>query len=78
MTTAQFTWKTARETAEILGISRTRVNQLARDGRFGLTAYKKYSPELNYNGVWIIPFPNAYVRQPEGRPLGSKNKIPFI
>tara|TARA_Y100001951_G_C11214381_1_gene224900 strand:- start:253 stop:492 length:240 start_codon:yes stop_codon:yes gene_type:complete len=79
MTTAtQFVWRTARETAEILGISRTRVNQLARDGRFGLNAYKKYSAELNYNGVWYIPFPNEYKRQPEGRPLGSKSKTAFI
>ena len=61
-------WRTATETAEELGISRQRVCWLARNGRFGENAYKKYSRELNYNGVWMIPFPNEYSKQPIGRP----------
>jgi hypothetical protein len=66
-------YKTAKEMAVILGISKTRVNQLARDGRFGVGAYKKYSPELNFNGVWLIPYPNDYIKKAIGRP-SKENK----
>ena len=62
------TWKTATETAEILGVSRQRVCWLARNGRFGINAFKKHDKVLNYNGIWMIPFPNQYSKQPIGRP----------
>ena len=68
-------YKTAKEMAEILGISKTRVNQLARTGRFGIGAYKKYSAELNYNGVWLIPYPNEYAKKEVGRPIQEKKTI---
>lgn len=69
-------WRTGRETAEKLGISTMRVSQLARSGRFGPNAYKKFSAELNYNGVWMIPFPNEYRKKRVGRP--SKANAHFI
>jgi hypothetical protein len=61
-------WKTASETAEILGISKVRVSQLARAGRFGRNAHKKYQKDMNYNGSWMIPFPNDYQKKSVGRP----------
>ena len=64
----QTVWRTSNETAKILGVSKQRVNVLARQGRFGPNAYKKYAPELNYNGTWMIPFPNPYKQLPTGRP----------
>ena len=66
-------YKTAKDMGVILCISKTRVNQLARDGRFGVGAYKKYSPELNFNGVWLIPYPNDYIKKAIGRP-SKENK----
>ena len=62
------TWRTATETAEILGVSRQRVCWLARNGRFGVNAFKKHDKVLNYNGVWMIPFPNQYSKKATGRP----------
>ena len=59
---------TAKETSEKLGISKQRVCRLAREGRFGSNAYKKYAKELNYNGAWMIGFPNEYKRKPVGQP----------
>ena len=66
-------WLTSTQTAQRLGISKVRVSQLARSGRFGPNAYKKFSSELNYNGAWMIPFPNQYQKLEvgQGRP---KNK----
>ena len=74
-------WKTAKQTSEILGVSVQRVCQLARDGRFGTNAYKKYAPELNFNGAWMIAFPNEYKKKPVGKPskLHEENiPIPVI
>ena len=69
-------WRTASETADILGISKVRVSQLARAGRFGRNAYKKYQKDMNYNGSWMIPFPNDYRKKPTGRP--PKDSHSFI
>ena len=68
-------WRTAKETAESLGVSRRRVNQLAEAGRFGPNAYKKYNQTTNYNGVWLIPFPNNYKKKPAGRPRKSDTML---
>ena len=62
--TSQMVWKTAKETAQSLGVSRRRVCQLAEAGRFGPNAYKKYDKSGNYNGAWMIPFPNDDVTPP--------------
>ncbi len=62
------TWRTAKEVAEDLGLTRERISALARQGRFGPNAYKKYAKELNYNGCWMIPFPYDYRKRPVGRP----------
>ncbi len=64
----QILWLTVQETSAKLGVSPQRVRELARDGRFGANAYKKYAKELNYNGAWMIPFPNSYKKEPVGRP----------
>ena len=61
-------WHTAREVAEDLNLTRERVSKLARDGRFGPGAYKKFAKELNYNGCWMIPYPYEYKKRPVGRP----------
>jgi len=61
-------WRTTMETSEILGVSPQRVRVLAREGQFGMNAYKKYDKSLNYNGAWMIPFPNSYRKRPSGRP----------
>ena len=66
--TSQMVWKTAKETAQSLGVSRRRVCQLAEAGRFGPNAYKKYDKSGNYNGAWMIRFPNDYQKRSEGRP----------
>ena len=68
------TWRTARETAIMLGISPQRVCKLAREGRFGTGAYKKYAPELNFNGAWMIGFPNEYKKMPVGQPPHTFSK----
>ena len=62
------TWRTAKEVAEDLNLTRKRISTLAREGRFGPNAYKKYAKELNYNGCWMIPFPYDYRKRPVGRP----------
>lgn len=66
--TSNYIWKTATETAEILGVSRQRVCWLARNGRFGENAFKKHDKSMNYNGAWMIAFPNEYAKKPTGRP----------
>tara|TARA_R100000808_G_C2134715_1_gene143220 strand:- start:573 stop:797 length:225 start_codon:yes stop_codon:yes gene_type:complete len=65
-------WKTAKETAQMLGVSQQRVCKLAREGRFGTMAYKKYAKELNFNGAWMIGFPNDYKKKPVGQPRKTK------
>ena len=62
------TWRTAKEVAEDLNLTRKRISTLAREGRFGPNAYKKYAKELNYNGCWMIPYPYDYRKRPVGRP----------
>tara|TARA_Y100001963_G_scaffold39400_1_gene55104 strand:- start:392 stop:622 length:231 start_codon:yes stop_codon:yes gene_type:complete len=71
---ADTVWKTAKETAHMLGVSQQRVCKLAREGRFGTMAYKKYAKELNFNGAWMIGFPNEYKRKPVGQPSKNKQK----
>ena len=72
MTQFSILWRTVRETSEILGVSPQRVRELAREGRFGPNAYKKHDKTLNYNGAWLIPFPNDYHKESVGRPSKSK------
>ena len=67
-------WKTAKETSQMLGISKQRVCKLAREGRFGINAYKKYAKELNFNGAWMIGHPNEYKRKPVGKPPKDQQK----
>jgi hypothetical protein len=71
-------WKTAKETAQMLGVSQQRVCKLAREGRFGTMAYKKYAKELNFNGAWMIGFPNDYKKKPVGQPPKNKQKSVII
>ena len=61
-------WRTAKEVAEDLGLTRERICTLARQGRFGPNAYKKFAKELNYNGCWMIPFPYDYKKRSVGQP----------
>ena len=68
-------WRTAREVAEDLNLTRERVSKLARDGRFGPNAYKKFAKELNYNGCWMIPYPYDYRKRPVGRPRKEETHI---
>ena len=73
MTQRIILWRTVKETSEILGVTPQRVRELARDGRFGPNAYKKYEKTLNYNGAWMIPFPNSYHKEAVGRPSKGEN-----
>ena len=75
---ADIVWKTAKETSQILGVSQQRVCKLAREGRFGTGAYKKYAPELNFNGAWMIRFPNEYKKKPVGHPSKSKQNPSIV
>ena len=68
-------WKTVTETALLLGISRQRVCWLARNGRFGDNAYKKHDKTMNYNGAWMIAFPNEYSKKRVGRPSKDERHI---
>ena len=68
-------WRTAREVAEDLGLTRERVAKLVREGRFGPNAYKKFSKEMNYNGCWMIPFPYQYKKRSVGRPRKESDYI---
>ena len=64
----KITWRTVTETADLLGVSKQRVCWLARHGRFGVNTFKKHDKSMNYNGAWMIAFPNDYSKKPIGRP----------
>lgn len=70
--TSNIMWRTVTETAEILGVSRQRVCWLARNGRFGNNSFKRHDKSMNYNGAWMIAFPNDYSKKPIGRPSKEK------